>query len=60
MRQLMNDNQIRDITSFNAQMKGLELLKNHPTIGSLLLVNALIRALTSWSIMLTSCKYNVN
>jgi hypothetical protein len=24
------------------------------------LVNALIRALTSWSIMLTSCKYNVN
>jgi hypothetical protein len=31
----MNDNRIRDITSSNAQTKGLELLKNHPTIGSL-------------------------
>ncbi|GBC34775.2 hypothetical protein GLOIN_2v1775288 [Rhizophagus irregularis DAOM 181602=DAOM 197198] len=35
MRRLMNDNRIRDIITSSAQMKGLKLLKNHPTIGSL-------------------------
>ncbi|CAB4478036.1 unnamed protein product [Rhizophagus irregularis] len=35
MRRLMNDNRIRDIITSSAQMKGLELLKNHPTVGSL-------------------------
>ncbi|POG62138.1 hypothetical protein GLOIN_2v1883106, partial [Rhizophagus irregularis DAOM 181602=DAOM 197198] len=35
MHRLMNDNQIRDIITSSAQMKGLELLENHPTVGSL-------------------------
>ncbi|GET57970.1 hypothetical protein GLOIN_2v1775288 [Rhizophagus irregularis DAOM 181602=DAOM 197198] len=35
MRRLMNDNRIRDIITSSAQMKGLELLENHPTVGSL-------------------------
>ncbi|GET66053.1 hypothetical protein GLOIN_2v1883106 [Rhizophagus irregularis DAOM 181602=DAOM 197198] len=35
MLRLMNDNRIRDIITSSAQMKGLELLENHPTVGSL-------------------------
>ncbi|EXX59927.1 hypothetical protein RirG_184600 [Rhizophagus irregularis DAOM 197198w] len=35
MRRLMNDNRIRDIITSSAQMKGFELLKNHPTVGLL-------------------------
>ncbi|GET58964.1 hypothetical protein GLOIN_2v1786477 [Rhizophagus irregularis DAOM 181602=DAOM 197198] len=35
MRRLMNDNRIRDIITSSVQMKGLELLENHPTVGSL-------------------------
>ncbi|GET55364.1 hypothetical protein GLOIN_2v1786477 [Rhizophagus irregularis DAOM 181602=DAOM 197198] len=35
MRRLMNDNRIRDIITSSAQMKGLELLENHSTVGSL-------------------------
>ncbi|CAB4414564.1 unnamed protein product, partial [Rhizophagus irregularis] len=35
MRRLMNDNRIRDIITSSAQMKGLELLENHPTVRSL-------------------------
>jgi hypothetical protein len=35
MRRLMNDKRIEDITSSGIQMKGLELLENRPTTGSL-------------------------
>ncbi|GET57071.1 hypothetical protein GLOIN_2v1883106 [Rhizophagus irregularis DAOM 181602=DAOM 197198] len=35
MRRLMNNNRIRYIITSSAQMKGLELLENHPTVGSL-------------------------
>ncbi|EXX66506.1 hypothetical protein RirG_123140 [Rhizophagus irregularis DAOM 197198w] len=35
MHRLMNDNRIRDIITSSAQMKSLELLENHPTVGSL-------------------------
>ncbi|GET56027.1 hypothetical protein GLOIN_2v1883106 [Rhizophagus irregularis DAOM 181602=DAOM 197198] len=35
MHRLMNDNRIRDIITSSAQMKSLELLENHPTVGLL-------------------------
>jgi len=35
MRQIMNDNRIGDIISSDIQMKGLELLEDRPTTGSI-------------------------
>ena len=35
MRRLMNDNRIRDVISSGTRTKGLELLKNQSTVGSL-------------------------
>jgi len=35
MRRLMNDSRIADLTNSGIEMKGLDLLNNRPTVGSL-------------------------